>query len=122
LIQHPAHGPALTDKERATVRSATAPLNDLLARARERGAKLGVLVGKLFAAFNVFTGDEGKLRAPVMVWSEELEDLPLWAIRKAYKWAVRGSRNLPSLGEFIDDVKMAVGNEVFARRRKLQSL
>ncbi|WJI46957.1 hypothetical protein NL532_10155 [Mesorhizobium sp. C120A] len=38
---------------------------------------------KLFAAFNVYTGDQAKLRAQVLVWSEELEGFPLYAIRKA---------------------------------------
>lgn len=53
----------------------------------------------LFAAFNVFTGDKDKLRTQVLVWTDALEDRPMWAIQKAYKYASRvraNCRRLPS--------------------------
>lgn len=97
-------------------------LSDLLAPAHTRGTELDVKIGKLFAAFNLFTGDAGKLRAQVQVWTEELEGFPLWAIRVAYKWAVRGEGKLPSLSSFIKDVQLAMGSETLARKRLLEGL
>ncbi len=63
----------------------------------------------MFAGFNVYTGDEGKLKAQVLVWCEELEEFPLYAIRRAAKWAVRGSMRLPALAAFIADVRLPAG-------------
>ena len=49
----------MTDDERASVSAALTSLSDLLAPAHTRGGELDVVIGKLFAAFNAFTGDEG---------------------------------------------------------------
>lgn len=56
------------------------------------------------------------------MWAEELEDFPLYAIRKAYKWAVRGRDKLPSLASFIGDVRLAIGTNVLTRKRLLDNL
>lgn len=95
-------------------------LTDLLVPARDRGPELEAQILKMFAAFNLYTGDRGKLNAMVEVWADELEEYPLYAIRKAYKWAIRGEGKLPSLAAFIRDVKLAVGNNVVERRKLLQ--
>ncbi|WP_208603616.1 hypothetical protein [Mesorhizobium loti] len=81
--------------------------------------ELEVQILKMFAAFNLYTGDRGKLNAMVEVWADELEEYPLYAIRKAYKWAIWGEGKLPSLAAFIRDVKLAVGNQVIERRNLL---
>jgi hypothetical protein len=114
--------PVLTDTERETLTTCLTSLSELLAPAGRRGTELEQAVTKLFAAFNVFTGDQVKLRAQVLVWCEELEGLPLYAIRKAYKWAVRGGDKLPSLASFLADVRFAVGADVLARKRLLEQL
>ncbi|WP_181182993.1 hypothetical protein [Mesorhizobium sp. B3-2-1] len=51
-----------------------------------------------------------------------MEDFPLYAIRKAYKWAVRGRDKLPSLASFIGDVRLAIGTNVLTRKRLLDNL
>lgn len=103
-----------------TVTANVSSLSELLAPARERGPELEIVIGKLLSAFNVFTGDEGKMRAQVLVWAEELEEFPLYAIRKAYRWAVRGREKLPPLAAFIADTRLAVGTGVLARRKLLE--
>lgn len=95
-------------------------LSDLLEPARNRGPELEAQILKMFAAFNLYTGDQGKLNAMVEVWADELEEFPMYAIRKAYKWAIRGGNKLPSLAAFIADVRLAIGTNVLARRRLLQ--
>jgi len=114
--------PQLTAEDRTQILTTQRSLTELLMPARTRGPELEIVVGKLFAAFNLFTGDEGKLKAQAMVWTEELEELPLWAIRQAYKWAVRGEARLPSLAQFIADTRLAMGSRTLARQRMLDEL
>lgn len=102
------------------MRAAVLSLSDILAPARTRGPELDALIAKMFAAFNIYTGDQGKINAMVEVWADELEEFPMYAIRKAYKWAVRGGDRLPSLAAFIADVRLAIGTNVLTRRRLLQ--
>lgn len=97
-------------------------LSEILQPARERGPELEVTIGKLFGAMNVYTGDEGKLKAQVASWCEELQDFPLFAIRKAARWSVRGSERLPSLSAFIADVRLAMGKDVAKRAETLRQL
>ena len=114
--------PTLTAEEKEALSRSVQSLTELLAPARMRGPELAVVIGKLFAAFNQFTGDAGKMNAQVDVWTEELEEFPPYAIRKAYRWAVRGSDKLPSLSAFIADVRLAVGSGVMVRQRMLRLL
>lgn len=114
--------PVLHADDRAQLMGVLTSLTDLLAPSSLRGAELEVEVGKLFAAFNIFTGDAGKLRAQLMVWCEELEDFPLWAVRMAYKSWVRGGSKMPSLADFIESVKFAIGSDVYARKRAIEGL
>jgi hypothetical protein len=81
---------------------------------------LAELLGKMLAAFNLYTGDAAKVAAQIEVWGEELQGFPMYAIRKAYKWAIRSESKMPSLGSFIVDVRLAVGANVLARKRLLQ--
>jgi hypothetical protein len=55
-------------------------------------------------------------------WCKALGDYPLFAIRKAAKWAVAGREKLPSVSSFIDDVRLAMGGNVLERFRMLQRL
>ncbi|WAP69067.1 hypothetical protein [Jiella pelagia] len=75
---------------------------------------------KLFAAFNLYTGDQGKLNAQVGVWADELEEFPLYAIRKASRWAIRSQEKLPTLAKFISSVRVAAGDSVYDRKQLLQ--
>lgn len=118
----PPAKPNLSQQDRETVKATLQSLTEILAPAHTRGSELDVLIGKMFAAFNVYTGDEGKLRAQVMVWAEELEGFPLYAIRKAYKWAIRSETKLPTLAAFICDVRLAIGAGVLERKRLLERL
>ncbi|WP_424632176.1 hypothetical protein [Bradyrhizobium sp. SYSU BS000235] len=68
--------PTLTEQERAAVSRSVQSLSEILQPARDRGQALEIVIGKLFAGFNVYTGDEGKLKAQVAVWCGELEEFP----------------------------------------------
>jgi hypothetical protein len=114
--------PILTPEEKASVSQSVRSLSEILQPAGERGAELEMVVGKLFAGFNVYTGDEGKLKAQVAVWCEELEEFPLFAIRKAARWAVRGCQHFPSLAAFIVDTQLAIGSGVLAHQRLLKEV
>jgi hypothetical protein len=41
------------------------------------------------------------------------------AIRRAYKWSMRGKGELPTSAAFIKDVKLAIGPDVMQRRQLL---
>jgi hypothetical protein len=94
----------------------------VLAPARTRGPELETVIAKLFSVFGVYTGDEAKTRAQMAVWTEELQEFPLYAIRKAYKWAVRIEHRLPPLAKFIGDVREAIGGKVVQRKKLLLEL
>jgi hypothetical protein len=83
---------------------------------------LETVIGKLFSAFGVYTGDEARVRGQVAVWTEELQEFPLYAIRKAYRWAVRSEQRLPALARFISDVKLAIGDKVLERKKLMIGL
>ncbi len=114
--------PQLTQQEYLQTQTALKSLSEIFAPAHTRGTELEQLLAKMFMAFNVYTGDEMKIRSQMLVWAEELESFPMFAIRKAYKWAVRGEGKLPSLAAFIKDVRLAMNLDVMARRRLMQQL
>jgi hypothetical protein len=118
----PPAPPTLTAEERHQLSQQVKPLSEILQPARERGPELEFEVGKLFAGFNVYTGDEAKLKLQIAAWCEELEEFPLFAIRRACRWSVRGCQKLPSLAAFIADVRLAIGPGVLERRRLLGRL
>jgi hypothetical protein len=76
----------------------------------------------MFAVMNVYTGDQAKLTLQVAEWCHYLEDLPMYAIRKAAKWTVVGRDKLPSVAAFIADVRLAIGPGVLERCRLLARL
>jgi hypothetical protein len=53
-------------------------------------------------------------------WADDLEGYPLYAIRKAARWAWRGDNKLPSLAGFIADVKLEIGANVLSRKKLLE--
>jgi hypothetical protein len=55
----------------------------------------------MFAVMNVYTGDQAKLTLQVAEWCHYLEDLPMYATRKAAKWSVVSKDKLPSVAAFI---------------------
>jgi hypothetical protein len=113
--------PERTPEMIAAISNSVKSLSELLAPAKHRRPELLIEVGKLFAAFNVFTGDVGKMAAQTEVWCEELEDLPLFAIRRARKRALRAEKKLPSLSEFLYDARAAIGTGAANRRRTLEN-
>lgn len=119
-FQPPAR-PTLTAEERQQAREELQTLSLLLGPAHS-DPTLATEVFKLFAAFNTFTGDDLKLHAQVEVWADNLEDFPMYAIKRAIKWAIRGEKKLPPLSDFIRDVKLAVGDKVLSRKRMLEQL
>jgi len=120
--KHPPAVPTLTGEERAAVSRAVRSLSDVLQPARERGIELEQAITSMFAVMNVYTGDQAKLTLQVMEWCHYLEDFPLFAIRKAAKWAVVSKDRLPSVAAFIADVRLAIGTGVLERRRLLEGL
>ncbi|MDF0515747.1 hypothetical protein P0R31_00630 [Bradyrhizobium yuanmingense] len=76
----------------------------------------------MFAVMNVYTEDQAKLTLQVAEWCHYLEDFLMYAIYKAAKWAVVGRTKLPSVAEFIADVRLAIGSGVLARDRLLRGL
>lgn len=116
----PPKAPERTPDLVLTVSQMVKSLSEVLTPASQRGPELEAQILKMFAAFNLYTGDQGKLNAMVEVWADELEEFPMYAIRKSYKWAIRGGNKLPSLAAFIADVRLAIGTNVLTRRRLLQ--
>lgn len=117
----PASKPEKTPELIAEITNNLKSLSELLKPARERGGELEMEIAKLFAVFNVFTGDEGKTKLQVSAWADDLENYPLFAIRKAAKWARQSEKKMPSLSEFLSDVRLAMGSNVLARKKLLQN-
>lgn len=117
----PPVAPERTPETMAIVSQLVRSLSEILQPARNRGPELEAEILKLFAAFNLYTGDQAKLNTQLAVWAEELEEFPMFAIRKAYRWAVRGGERLPSLAAFITDVREAIGQGVIQRKRHLEN-
>lgn len=97
-------------------------LSEVLQPAKTRGTELEQAITSMFAVMNVYTGDQAKLTLQVAEWCHYLEDFPMYAIRKAAKWAVVGRTKLPSVAEFIADVRLAIGSNVVERQRLLLGL
>ncbi|WP_246724930.1 hypothetical protein [Rhizobium ruizarguesonis] len=104
----------------AAVTMALTSLSEILEPSARRRPELAVEIAKLFAAFNLYTGDAAKSAAQVEVWGEQLGEFPLFAIRKAYRWAVRSEGKMPSLAALIGDVRLAMGTNVVARQGTLK--
>ncbi len=115
-VPKPERTPEMLECLSLTVKS----LSEITAPAKGRPAELALELGKLFAGMNTFTGDAAKTATMVEVWGEQLAEFPLYAIRKAAVWALRGSDKLPSLAAFIADVRLAVGSKVLTRQKLLQ--
>ncbi|WP_316196196.1 hypothetical protein [Bradyrhizobium sp. SZCCHNRI3052] len=75
----------------------------------------------MFAVLNVLTRDDAKLKLQVPEWCEAVGEYPLFAIRKAAKWAVTGRHKLPSLSAFTD-ASLAIGNTVLQHDSLLRGL
>ncbi|ANL71904.1 hypothetical protein AMC83_CH01921 [Rhizobium phaseoli] len=114
--------PEKTPEMREAVTTALKSLSEILEPSSRRRPVLAVEIAKLFAAFNLYTGDAAKSAAQVEVWGEQLGEFPLFAIRKAVRWAVRGEQKMPSLASFIADVRLAVGRQVLERQKLLQGM
>ncbi|MBY5535925.1 hypothetical protein HFO42_19745 [Rhizobium leguminosarum] len=112
--------PERTPEMMAVVTMALTSLSEILEPSAKRRPELAVEIAKLFAAFNLYTGDAAKSAAQVEVWGEQLGEFPLFAIRKAYRWAVRGEGKMPSLAPFIADIRIAKGTRVGDRRPLLE--
>ncbi|CUW85616.1 conserved hypothetical protein [Agrobacterium genomosp. 2 str. CFBP 5494] len=112
--------PEATAELMTIVSTALRSLSELMEPAGKRRPELGVEIAKLFAAFNIYTGDTAKSVAQVEVWGEQLGEFPLYAIRKAARWAIRGDSKMPSLAAFITSVRQAAGSQVMGRRLLLQ--
>nr|WP_245504998.1 hypothetical protein [Rhizobium leguminosarum] len=112
--------PERTPEMMAAVTMALISLSEILEPSARRRPELAVEIAKLFAAFNLYTGDTAKSAAQVEVWGEQLGEFPLFAIRKAYRWAVRSEGKMPSLAAFIGDVRLAMGTNVVARQGTLK--
>lgn len=115
--------PQLTQAERAILRTNLQSLTEILKPAHTRKpGELETQVLKLLSAFNLYGGDEAKIRAQLAVWCDELEHFPMFAIRMAYRWAVRSESKLPSLSSFVADCRLAVGSDTLRRQRLLLEL
>lgn len=115
----PPAAPERTPELESLVRQSVNSLSKLVQPASTRGAELDAEVAKLFAAFNIFTGDQGKLNLQMQEWCDELEEFPLYAIRQAFRWAKRGCDRLPSIRSVIEDTRLAVGTNVLSRKQLL---
>ncbi|ACI54419.1 hypothetical protein Rleg2_1125 [Rhizobium leguminosarum bv. trifolii WSM2304] len=115
LVPKPEKTPEMLEAVTTALRS----LSEILEPSARRRPELAVEIAKLFAAFNLYTGDAAKSAVQVEVWGEQLGEFPLFAIRKAVRWAVRGEQKMPSLAAFIGDTKIAMGRQIQARRKLL---
>ncbi len=120
--KHPPLPPTFTAEERDQLSLQVKSLSEILQPARERGNELEKVIAPMFAAMNVYTGDQAKLTLQVAKWCHYLEDFPLYAICKAAKWTVVSRDKLPSVAAFIADVKLAIGIGIWERKRLLFEL
>lgn len=65
---------------------------------------------------------EEQVALTLKVWMDACRDYPIWAVQKAAGWWSRGVRDGADLGNFLSDVRLAVGGNVLARRRRLEGL
>ncbi len=56
------------------------------------------------------------------VWMNVCRAYPLWAIQKAADWWSKGARDGDELGYFLNDVRLATGTNVLARKSVLLPL
>ncbi|RXG86227.1 hypothetical protein [Bradyrhizobium vignae] len=117
--KRPPAVPVLTEEERLTTAQAVKSLSEILQPAKMRGTELEQAITSMFAVMNVYTGDQAKLTLQLAGWCHYLEDFPLFAMRKAAKWTVVGRTKLPSVAEFIADVRWS---GVLVRDRLLRGL
>ncbi|MGO8502805.1 hypothetical protein AB9F35_15070 [Rhizobium leguminosarum] len=113
--------PERTPEMMAAVTMALTSLSEILEPSAKRRPELAVEIAKLFAAFNLYTGDAAKSAAQVEVWGEQLGEFPLFAIRKAARWAIRSEQKMPAMASFISDVRLAIGSNVVQRQSRLLS-
>lgn len=97
-------------------------LSDITAPARYRVGELEAEVVRLLNAFNVYTGDQSKVSGIICEYADSLEEFPLYAVRKAIKWAKNSSDKLPTIKALREDAKLAVGSNVLPRKQLLERL
>lgn len=111
--------PALSDIQAAEKELAV--LEQILTPSKARGDQLvKEIVGLLSIYPFGLRHDQGMNQLRIEEWCDALEGYPLYAIKRAKKWNVCGSKKEPSLAEFLDDVKLATGRDVVSRRKRLQ--
>lgn len=54
------------------------------------------------------------------VWANACQSFPLWAVQKAADWWSKGARSGEELGNFLSDVRLAVGHNVLKRQKLMQ--
>lgn len=116
--------PVLKPETRTAILSEMAVLDVILQPAHvERGAELTVEVTSFLAMYPFgLRNDPGLMQAKVSGWVSELENYPMYAVKKALHWWKRYGEKEPSFAEVLADVKLFCGNEVMQRRELLQNV
>ena len=76
----------------------------------------------MLAVINGYTGDQAKLTLQVGSRVTISRNSRMYAIRRVAKWTVVSCDKLPSVAEFIKDVKLAIGTGMLERKRMLAPL
>lgn len=116
--------PSLTSSEIADVKHEMLMLNEITKPiyAKGQGGELTDIIMTMLAAFPFgLRHDESHAKAKIMAFCDECEVYPMYAVKIAAKWAIRSGKE-PTLGGFINDIKLAIGDDVLRRQKILLKL
>lgn len=87
------------------------------------GHELSTEVASFLAMFPFgLRNDESLMAAKVNGWCSELEQYPMYAVKRALNWWKRYGKKEPSFAEVLADVKLYCGKNVYTRRAILKNL
>jgi hypothetical protein len=119
----PVTQPVLTAELSEQLRQSLWMLKQTTAPSREQPEQLLELVQTMVTAFKWRTfGGEENVTMNLKVWCEAVGDFPIYAVSKAVRWFVLGSKKEPSIAEFVSDVRLACGYRVMERKRLIEQL
>jgi len=116
--------PILKAETRTLVSNELAVLDLVLQPAKlKHGPELVKEVTTFLAMFPFGTRfDALHTQAKIDGWCSGLEDMPMYAIKRALDWWKKYGKREPSFAEVLEDVKLYCGRNVLTRRKLLQEM
>lgn len=119
----PVTKPILTPELSASLKQSLWTLRQTTAPCRDSMPQLIDLIQTLLTGFKWRTfGGEENVTMNLKVWCEAVSDFPMYAVEKAVRWNLMGSKKEPSIAELVADVRLAAGHRVLERRKALEDL